>query len=433
MKVEIDWIRQLGSVDYDTATGLAVDTHNSIYITGSTQGILEGENRSGTLEAWQAKYEGTHAGSCDPWLAKYDRDGHQLWIEQLCTDSDDYALGLATSPQGFLYLAGITSGGGTGDEGELDCITAWVAKYTLQGKLIWLKRLGSQGDSYAHGIVSDSQGNVLLTGYTSGRLQPNHHKKGDYDAWVAKYDPEGNLVWLEQFGSASSDYARGIAIDSQNFIYLAGYTSGLIEATITQPGECDAWVAKYDPNGQQLWIKQFGSSDHEVATGIAVGHDDAIYLTGYTSGVIQGGGGQLGETDAWLVKYNSAGEQLWIVQLGSVDADYAYGIATDMKGGIYLTGATAGALEGGGGQVGGNDAWVAKYDSQGNQIWIKQLGTQEPDTAQAIALDRLGCIYLTGATAGALEGGASGGHGCLGCSSNGDWILGLGLRASWLE
>lgn len=404
MQVEIDWIRQLGSVDYDTATGLAVDDQGYIYITGSTQGILEGENRSENLEVWQAKYEGQDAGSCDPWLAKYDRQGNQLWVEQLCTSSDDYSLGIAINSKDYLYLTGITSGGEIDPKTE-EHITAWIAQYTLEGKQIWLRRLSCPGDSYAHGIVANSEGYAFVTGYTCGLLEPQGTKLGDYDAWIAKYDPDGNQVWLRQFGSTSSDYARGIAIDGQNFIYLTGYTSGLMEENVKHPGECDAWVAKYDPDGNPVWVKQFGSSDHEVATGIVTTDDRCIYLTGYTSGRLEGGGGALGETDAWLTRYDSNGARLWIKQLGTSHADYAYGVTTDENGFVYVTGSTAGVLEGGGGHLGENDAWVAKYDEDGNQLWIKQLGTKEPDTSQAIATDRWGGIYLTGTTSGALEGG----------------------------
>ena len=174
-------------------------------------------------------------------------------------------------------------------------------------------------------------------------------------------------LWVRQLGTTDSDNAYGVATDAAGNVYLTGYTDGSLDGANRGP---DAWVAKYDAAGQVLWKRQLGTeSTFESASGVATDTAGNVYLTGETNGSLDGA--NRGDMDAWVAKYDAAGQVLWKRQFGTTYTDIASGVATDTAGNVYLTGTT-------GGSIGGAyewDAWVAKYDAAGNVLWKRQLGT----------------------------------------------------------
>ena len=98
----------------------------------------------------------------------------------------------------------------------------------------------------------------------------------------------------------------------------------------------DAYVRKYDTNGNLQWTRQFGTADNDVAYG-AFADATGMYVVGYTKSVL--GTASLGGADVFLRRYDSNGNALWTLQTGSVDDDYGYGVAADVSG-IYIGGYT---------------------------------------------------------------------------------------------
>src|SRR5215204_450936 len=122
-----------------------------------------------------------------------------------------------------------------------------------------------------------------------------------------------------------------------------------------------------------------------------------VFVGGNTPGSLFGS--SAGLSDAWLARYDGAGNQLWALQFGTSTIDFAYAAALDEAGGVYLSGYTAGNL---GGPGAGWDAWLARYDSGGNQLWIRQFGTVSNDYAYAVAPDESGGVYVSGYSFGSL-------------------------------
>ena len=98
----------------------------------------------------------------------------------------------------------------------------------------------------------------------------------------------------------------------------------------------------------------------------------------------------------------------WTKQLGSSSNDDAFGVATDSSGNVYVTGATTGGLDGNTSAY-GNDLFVVKYNSSGTKQWTKQLGTSGHDNARGVATDSSGNVYVAGDTTGGLDGNTSAG------------------------
>jgi hypothetical protein len=334
---------------------------------------------------------GNNAGQYDSWVAKYNSNGDRVWIKQFGTSKTEESSGIAIDSSDNVYLTGYISGELAGSS------DAWVAKYSSNGDRIWFKQFGSATDDSSREIAIDSSDNVYLTGYTFGDLAGTN--AGSSDAWIAKYNSNGDRAWIEQLASSSSDYSNNIAIDSKDNIYLTGITTGDLAGTNTT-NSLDAWVTKYSSNGDRVWIEQFDSSDSDFSDGIAIDSNDNIYLTGFTYGALAGN--NLGRSDVWMAKYDRNGDRVWIKQFGSSSLDYSSEIAIDSNDNIYLNGFTYGALAEKNPSSNHEDVWIAKYDLNGDRLWVKQFGSLYGDVSGGIATDSKNDIYLTGYTDGNL-------------------------------
>jgi hypothetical protein len=160
-------------------------------------------------------------------------------------------------------------------------------------------------------------------------------------------------------------------------------------------GGLDAFIRKYDAAGNVLWGRQIGTNRSDHGEGISADGLGNVYIAGRTTGGL--GGNNLGSQDAFLSKYTEAGSPVWTRQLGTNHNDTGLGVAADSIGNIYMCGTTFGNL-GGEFNSANADAFVTKYDSSGSFVWTRLLGTPQDDTGNDVALDVFGNIYLTGHT-----------------------------------
>src|SRR5439155_26431278 len=108
---------------------------------------------------------------------------------------------------------------------------------------------------------------------------------GKTDAFLRKYDVNGNEQWTRQFGSSAIDIAYGVSVDSSG-IFIGGYTLGTLPGQASA-GSTDAFLRKYDANGNEQWTRQFGSSGDDYVNGVS-GDISGVYLVGYTDGSLPG-------------------------------------------------------------------------------------------------------------------------------------------------
>ena len=109
------------------------------------------------------------------------------------------------------------------------------------------------------------------------------------------------IGWTRQFGTSDNDYAPGLAVDASGNVYIAGYTLGALPGQ-SFSGSMDAFVRKYDGEGNELWTRQFGTSDNDSAYGLAVDASGNVYVAGETRGALPGQSSS-GSLDAFLIKF----------------------------------------------------------------------------------------------------------------------------------
>ncbi len=191
-----------------------------------------------------------------PVLWKYDQDGNQLWERDLETRalSEDAARGVVADATGAYVV-----GDSTGLPGQPQIFNddAFIRKYDPNGNIVWTDMFGaaeSSSATQAFGVGMDSTG-IYVVGSTRGTL-PGQTSLGDDDAFIRKYDLNGNVLWTRQFGTSAFDSATGVAVNATG-VYISGTSYGILPGQATAG---DDFVQKYDVNGNLQWTQQFGGS-----------------------------------------------------------------------------------------------------------------------------------------------------------------------------
>ena len=378
------WTKLLGSTTHDIGRKVATDLNNNVYMTGYTLGDIDGN---------------TNQGLYDLFLTKYDSDGNTQWTQMLGSISSERTYGIAIDSNNNVYISGIAESDldGNTNQGEND---VFLTKYDSDGNKQWTQMLGTTDNDYNHQMAIDSNNNVYVNGYTQGDLDGNTNQ-GETDAFLTKYDSDGNKQWTQMLGTTDIDESHGVATDSNNNVYITGYTRSDLDGNTNQGGY-DAFLTKYDSEGAKRWTQTLGTNQRDISYGVATDSNNSIYITGYTRGDLDGNTNQ-GLYDSFLTKYDSEGDKKWTQMLGSNNFDHSQGVTTDSNNNIYITGYTQGDLDGNSNQ-GGYDAFLTKYDSEGNKQWTQTLGTIKAEVSLGVATDSNNNIYITGYAGGNLDG-----------------------------
>lgn len=196
-------------------------------------------------------------------------------------------------------------------------------------------------------------GNVYISGRTQGDLGGTH-AGGGLDAFVSKYDANGNLIWTRQIGSSSIDISNSIFADGMGNVFISGYTDGDLDGI--NAGSWDAFVSKYDANGNFAWTRQLGTSFVDLSPSVSVDSMGNVFISGGTTGDL--GGANAGSWDAFVSKFDTNGNLDWTRQMGTLTTDDSSGVFADGMGNVFMSGTTYGDL--GGINAGDYDVFLAK-------------------------------------------------------------------------
>ncbi len=371
-----------------------------------------------------ASFGGTNLssrGSADIFVAKYDSSGQLLWARQAGGTNADAGLGIAVDSQGNCFVTGYFSNAAEFDGQTLKTTGSYdvfLAKYDSAGKLSWATTTGTSVAAFGRGVALDSLGNSYLTGGFQYQAQfgdtvfPNNEFT---DIFVAKYGPNGKLIWANQLGGDQDDLGTSIGVDLQGSCYVTGNFSGNAffgDDQLTSVGDIDLFVARFDTDGKQNWLTQAGDAGKTRATSLSVDPQGNCFVTGYFDQSVTFGANLLEKAhfyDLFLVKYAPDGMVLWASNTKTSNAISAGGVATDAMGNAYLTGSFYGGAEfailtltnGSTAQI-----FVAKYDRDGNFVWANQAGGPLDDVGFGVAATASGGWVITGTTTGLAHFGS---------------------------
>lgn len=306
-----------------------------------------------------------------------------LWAQEVDTawvriyngpaDSVDVCRDMAIDTLGNVYVTGYSYDYGTAQ----DCMTI---KYYPNGDTAWARRyIGPTNDwDDPHGIAVDNAGNVYVTGGSSDSATI-------YDYFTIKYNSDGDTVWMRRYNGPgnSVDNAFGLAVDNLGNACVTGRSVG-------SGTNYDYATIKYQPDGDTAWIRRYNGpyvTSVDNARAIAVDGSGNIYVTGES----EGSGGT--NDDYATIKYYSNGDTAWVRRYDGPDSGWgvAEAIAVDESGNVYVTGRSEGATT-------DDDFCTIKYDSLGNELWVRRYNGPGNylDNPYALAVDDSGNVCVTG-------------------------------------
>lgn len=315
-----------------------------------------------------------------------------VWEKQYNGNSNafmptDEIFDIAVDSDDKVYVAG------WGDELVSSSLDSWVKKLDADGNLIWERQYSPDGGSSAiYSVTTDSNDNVYLAGYGNNLVSDS---SGD-DWWLKKLNASGNLLWEREYdGNLGHDYIRGVAVDSSDNVYLAGYGRALI----SDSSYTDWWIKKLDSSGNELWEKQYGSTDtYDQAYAVATDSNDDVYIGGYAYNIVSESSGK----DGWLKKLDSSGSELWEETYDEFETVET--IAVNSGDDVYLGGYGYRQIS----ETSGNDWWIKKLDSSGSLQWERKYdGNGGNDYIGAIAVDSMGHVFLGGRGSELINGSSS--------------------------
>ena len=311
------------------------------------------------------------------------------------------ASALAADKSGNVYVTGSSNfTWGTPVRAFTNDDDAFIAKLDPNGNLVWNTFLGGSTSDLATGVAVDSSGNVYVVGWSTATWgSPVRSFSGGYDAWAAKVDSTGHLIWHTFLGgpgvNTDLDYGLAIAVDAAGSIYVGGMSPATWGTPVTVAG-FGSFIAKLDAEGNLTWNAFLGSSGVRALALDGIGN---VYVTG-------GGGcgwgtpinGCSGDSEAYAAKLDTNGKLKWNTFVGGAGYDFGYGLGLDAIGNIYLAGISA---AGWGAPIrpftgGGEDAFIAKLDPNGKRTWNTFLGGNALDFAFGLSVDPGGNSYAAG-------------------------------------
>jgi len=233
-----------------------------------------------------------------------------------------------------------------------------------------------------------------------------------------------NLEWAKQMGGTGDDYGNAIVVDASGNVYTTGYFNGTVDFNpgagtynLTSAGSTDIFISKLDASGNFVWAKQFGGTNGDNASSIAIDASGNVYTTGTFFGTVDfdPGAGVYNLTasvsnNVFISKLNSSGNFVWAKQLVSTSPDCANSIYVDGSGNVYTTGYFAGTVDFDPGAgtynltaASGNNIFISKLDATGSFVWAKQMVGASSSAGCSVKADVSGNVYTTGYFNGTVD------------------------------
>ena len=360
----IVWQKSFGGSSNDIAASIQQTSDGGFIVAGSSA------SNDGDVS-------GNH-GLADYWIVKLDALGNLVWQKCFGGSKNDNAYSVQQTSDGGFIVAGSSYSNDDDVSGNHGFNDYWIVRLSSDGNLTWQKYFGGLHIDFASSVLQTADGGFIVAGSSSS---PNgdvvgHHGSAFPDYWIMKLDVNGNIVWQKCLGSWEWDAPYSIRLIAGGGFIVAGYASfNNGDVTGNHGGSNDYWVAKLDPEGNLIWEKSLGGTGDDRAYSIDPTSDGGFIIAGGSNsddGDVSGRHGASGN-DEWIVKLNADGNLIWQKMWGGFGDELAYSILQTSEGGFIV----AGSSNSHGGDVSGNhgnyDYWIVKLTS--DQTGIASLST----------------------------------------------------------
>jgi len=282
------WIWQLGTPEHDVCTGLDFDADENIYVSGYTYGDFAKPNK----------------GEADMFIAAYDKRRSLLWRDQIGSAADDRGGSICLGDDNDVYVCGDTFGSlARKNNGLADF---FVARYQRTGKRLWLHQFGTNAFDSGAGMEIGELGHLYVGCRTNGNVGSRNPRRTDVDSCLVSISREGKLLWTRQFGPAGWDGTWDMArfTDGSGDVLIAG-------CQIPLRSKCQAYSRRYSPEGKLIWKKEFRNFSESGGTCgrvAAIDSDNNVYLSGWTKADLFGTNNGTG--NMFIVSFDGAKDEI---------------------------------------------------------------------------------------------------------------------------
>ena len=342
---QLSWYKTFGGTSIDQGSGVAIDPSGNIYITGGFS--------SASLSIGSTVLTNTAPGSFDLFLAKFDPSGNLLWANSAGGNGDDLLLDVGLDPAGNVFVGGFSGSdlftygpnlvfGSLGDRNIL------LAKYSAAGVVLWARSAGGSAEERIQRLATDASGNCFITGFFKSStvgfgglvIAVN---SGGQDMYVAKYDANGNALWVKTATGSGNEWGYGIAVDPAGNVITGGVfnSSSLVfqanNLINTSASQSDAYLIKCDGAGNAIWVNSFKGINQDYIYSLTTDGGGNIYVGGFSNSPVIDLNGVLvnrvgASDDAYFVKVGSNGQTLWAKLGGGQFSDYISSVAVNSNG-----------------------------------------------------------------------------------------------------
>ena len=309
------------------------------------------------------------------YVAKTDSFGQIQWSKSFSYGSYDGNNSIAEILQtsdGGYIVLGNTTS--TGANGA----DVYLAKLDPNGQVVWQKTYGGQRDDNATSIVKTATG-YMIVGSTMS------YGDGSADIYVIRVDDAGNEIWHRNYGGAGGDTGSQIISTKDGNFVIVGSTS-----SFGARGASDIYVFKIDGSGNKIWDKLYGGSDWDEGNSVAELSDGSLAVAGFAIGFGPGA------RDMFLIKTDASGVEQWHRAFGALYQDNAVKVAV-ASGGIIIAGTETISIRDNTSD-GNIDILAIKTDLNGNQLWQSQFGGFQNESLGDMIINGDGNIVLLGST-----------------------------------
>jgi hypothetical protein len=313
---EVIWSKTYGGSDNEDAARITKTNDGGYLLSGytfSNDGDVSG-----------------NAGFQDYWIVKVDALGNIMWDKNFGFSGSDQAFKAFQTTDGGYFITGffdVSASGGAGNDrpnkGVLHGVGEfWGIKLDASGTQQWRRYFGGSNNDRSYDALETADGGFLMTGTSESDDYDKTDPKGSYDYWAVRLTANGDLVWTKSFGGEEIDNSYGV-IKTQDGNYIMVGDSRSSDQDVTSPrGNADAWLVKFDDNGNKIWQKSFGGSQFDTAHSIVQRTNGDFILSGHS----RSNDGDLlsnnGYNDAWIFIINSNGTLKAQKNVGGSDLDY---------------------------------------------------------------------------------------------------------------
>lgn len=432
-----NWGTYYGGVLFQTQTVTnTVDNFGNVFLLGSThlsQNIA-------TAGAFQTTIQGSSSSDRSYYIAKFNVNGIRLWGTYYGGSRREHSAKCTTDLNGNIYFCGRTNsddiptslGAHQPNSANIWGYDAFLGKLNPNGIRLWATYYGGAGSETGTNCATDQFGNVYLTGTTTstnlqfpnamstpGSHQPNTSQASNDNAYLVKFDSTGTRQWGTFYGGASDDFGLSCSTDSTGNIFIAGYAFS--STAISSPGSfqvskngafghSDMFIAKFNGAGTRLWGTYYGGSGGDALSSCKTDPNGNIFITGFSENPSLSTPGAyqtsiIGPVDMILAKFDGNGNRVWSTFFGGPNVDNVRSCTVNRFGDVFITGtatslnmlSTPNAYQPNY-NGGTNDAFLAKFDNNGNIYWSTYYGGTGSDHGYSCSTSKSGNIYLSGNT-----------------------------------